>query len=100
MPHRPLAVTFANGTTTTSISSGTLPACPVTAPVSIMTPSSLTHQLLGVAPFTNIGCEAHFDMTSAHITKMVKQSLLALKPPPTLFGQLILINSTYKVTQT
>ena len=79
--HRPLAVKFANGTQASSIGSGILPAGPVTVPVSILDPTNLTHQLLGVAPFTNVGCTAYFDNTTALITKNGHTVLTGFKQP-------------------
>ena len=46
-----------------------------------MDPSDLTHQLLGVAPFTKVGCEAHFTNTSASITKDGLTVLTGSKSP-------------------
>ena len=67
--HKPLTVTYPNGSTASSTSSGNLQVGPTTVPVSILDKPNLTHQLLGIAPFTNVGCEAHFTQTSALITK-------------------------------
>ena len=68
-PHHKLAVKFANGTHANSIGSGTISPGPVTIPVSILKKSDLVTQLLGVAPFTQAGCETHLTNTSATITK-------------------------------
>ena len=79
--HKPLAVRFANVTTTSSIASGTLIAGPVVVSVSILKKKDLTHQLLGLAPFTQAGCEAHLTNTTAIITKDGQPILAATKAP-------------------
>ena len=80
-PHRKLSVRFANGTHAYFIGSGTITPGPVTIPVSIMKPTDLVTQLVGVAPFTQAGCEAHLSNTSASITKDGVTALTAHKFP-------------------
>ena len=64
-PHKKLSVKFANGTHAESIGSGTIAHGPVTIPVSIMRKNDLVTQLLGIAPFTQAGCEAHLTKDGA-----------------------------------
>ena len=79
--HKPLTVTYPNVSTASSTSSGHLQAGPIAVPVSILDKPNLTHQLLGIAPFTNVGCEAHFTQTSALITKNGQHVLHGTKAP-------------------
>ena len=80
-PTKKLSVKFANGTHAESIGSGTIAPGPVTIPVSIMRKTDLVTQLLGVAPFTQVGCEVHLTKTSATITKDGALVLSASKTP-------------------
>ena len=80
-PHKKLSVKFANGTHAESIGSGTIAPGPVTIPVSIMRKSNLVTQLLGVAPFTQAGCEAHLTNTATTITNDGAFVLSASKSP-------------------
>ena len=68
-PHLPLTVAYNNGTQVSSVGSGTMPIGPLILPVSLFEPASLHEQLLGIGPFTNLGCEAHLTNTSAEISK-------------------------------
>ena len=80
-PHTKVAAKFTNGTHTQSIGSHTTNPGPVTISESIMRKTDLDTRLLGVAPFTQAGCEAHLTNTSANITKNGTHVLSTSKAP-------------------
>ena len=63
------------------IGSGTIRPGSVTIPVAIMHPSDLVTQLVGIAPFTQAGCEAILSNTSASVTKDSITVLSTHEPP-------------------
>jgi hypothetical protein len=78
--HHPLTVSYPDGNTCSSTSSGHLTSNSTRVPVSFMPESCLSQQLVGLEPFTRSGHTATYDNARATIVSPTGQSVLTGTP--------------------